>query len=1093
MHRVASSSFPVRRRVFGGVLGALVGALIIAAPSALGADSDASPLAAPAASVSPAPTAEPTPEPTPAPHPKPTPEPTPAPTPEPTPEPTPAPQAIELAALGEAVYGDAPLMLDASASSGLPVSFSAAGPCAISEGGLALTGAGTCTVTAAQAGDTDWQPAPDAVARLEIAPAPQAIELAALGEAVYGDAPLMLDASASSGLPVSFSAAGPCAISEGSLALTGAGTCTVTAAQAGDTDWQPAPDAVARLEIAPAPQAIELAALGEAVYGDAPLMLDASASSGLPVSFSAAGPCAISEGGLALTGAGTCTVTAAQAGDTDWQPAPDAVARLEIAPAPQAIELAALGEAVYGDAPLMLDASASSGLPVSFSAAGPCAISEGGLALTGAGTCTVTAAQAGDTDWQPAPDAVARLEIAPAPQAIELAALGEAVYGDAPLMLDASASSGLPVSFSAAGPCAISEGGLALTGAGTCTVTAAQAGDTDWQPAPDAVARLEIAPAPQAIELAALGEAVYGDAPLMLDASASSGLPVSFSAAGPCAISEGSLALTGAGTCTVTAAQAGDTDWQPAPDAVARLEIAPAPQAIELAALGEAVYGDAPLMLDASASSGLPVSFSAAGPCAISEGGLALTGAGTCTVTAAQAGDTDWQPAPDAVARLEIAPAPQAIELAALGEAVYGDAPLMLDASASSGLPVSFSAAGPCAISEGSLALTGAGTCTVTAAQAGDTDWQPAPDAVARLEIAPAPQAIELAALGEAVYGDAPLMLDASASSGLPVSFSAAGPCAISEGGLALTGAGTCTVTAAQAGDTDWQPAPDAVARLEIAPAPQAIELAALGDRLLGEPPIIVAASSSSGLPVALWAVGDCRLDEGALVLTAAGECAIFAQQAGDADYLPTPTVGEVVSIIGPITERTNLRGKAATELPGTLLGDGAKVRSAFSVDDHPREYFAIAVKPGDVVKADLVNKGPGARYLLEPLAEAGLGDVRGSEQDDAGASLTWRARGTGILSLAVVAAEEVGIGPRRLHARGSHQAGRARPHRAQRQGGVGCPAGLRPHRIVGQGVRRHGSGRPGRQPEAEARRRDSPWSRGQLRAQPGPHARRRR
>jgi hypothetical protein len=86
-------------------------------------------------------------------------------------------------------------------------------------------------------------------------------------------------------------------------------------------------------------------------------------------------------------------------------------------------------------------------------------------------------------------------------------------------------------------------------------------------------------------------------------------------------------------------------------------------------------------------------------------------------------------------------------------------------------------------------------------------------------------------------------------------------------------------------------------------------------------------------------------------------------------------------------------------------------VRSAFSVDDHPREYFAIAVKPGDVVKADLVNKGPGARYLLEPLAEAGLGDVRGSEQDDAGASLTWRARGTGILSLAVVAAEEVGSG----------------------------------------------------------------------------------
>ncbi len=69
---------------------------------------------------------------------------------------------------------------------------------------------------------------------------------------------------------------------------------------------------------------------------------------------------------------------------------------------------------------------------------------------------------------------------------------------------------------------------------------------------------------------------------------------------------------------------------------------------------------------------------------------------------------------------------PQTISFGSLANVPYGQAPMTLLATASSGLPVSFSATGACAVSGGSLSITGAGTCLVTANQAGNLSWLPA-------------------------------------------------------------------------------------------------------------------------------------------------------------------------------------------------------------------------------------------------------------------------------------------------------------------------------------------------------------------------------
>ena len=66
----------------------------------------------------------------------------------------------------------------------------------------------------------------------------------------------------------------------------------------------------------------------------------------------------------------------------------------------------------------------------------------------------------------------------------------------------------------------------------------------------------------------------------------------------------------------------------------------------------------------------------------------------------------------------------QTITFGTLANHTYGDAPVTLSASASSGLSVSFSVlSGPASITGNTLTITGAGTVTVRAAQAGNATY----------------------------------------------------------------------------------------------------------------------------------------------------------------------------------------------------------------------------------------------------------------------------------------------------------------------------------------------------------------------------------
>ena len=68
----------------------------------------------------------------------------------------------------------------------------------------------------------------------------------------------------------------------------------------------------------------------------------------------------------------------------------------------------------------------------------------------------------------------------------------------------------------------------------------------------------------------------------------------------------------------------------------------------------------------------------------------------------------------------------QDVSLVPLDDVTYGDPPQVLEASASTGLPVTLSATGPCTIADATVVIEGAGDCLVTASQAGNEDYLPA-------------------------------------------------------------------------------------------------------------------------------------------------------------------------------------------------------------------------------------------------------------------------------------------------------------------------------------------------------------------------------
>jgi len=394
------------------------------------------------------------------------------------------------------------------------------------------------------------------------------------------------------------------------------------------------------------------------------------------------------------------------------------------------------------------------------------------------------------------------------------------------------------------------------------------------------------------------------DEPFEIDASSTSGLPVSFVLeSGPAVVNGNRVILTGsAGTVRISATQRGSLDYNAAQDIVRVFEVVKVNQSITFENIADKRVIDPPFRLKANADSELPISYKIlSGPATLSGDTLKLTGnSGTVTIEATQPGNDAFRPALPVKQSFNVNLVSQTLTLSPIPNQSVEDSIVILDAVTSSGLPVSFEVTeGPATISGNTCFLQGkGGIVTVSASQPGNEVYESAPQQSVSFEVLRLSQEIQFESVTDKRIFDAPFSIKANASSGLPITLSVVeGPANLTVDTVVLSqAAGKVILEAQQEGNDRYNPAPAKRISFLVNKETQSITFDPISDQLLAKDSVKLSANSSSGLPVTFQLVngpGFIQNDSIVYFTGFSGEIVVRATQAGSNIYEPASPIDQ--------------------------------------------------------------------------------------------------------------------------------------------------------------------------------------------------------
>ena len=177
---------------------------------------------------------------------------------------------------------------------------------------------------------------------------------------------------------------------------------------------------------------------------------------------------------------------------------------------------------------------------------------------------------------------------------------------------------------------------------------------------------------------------------------------------------------------------------------------------------------------------------------------------------------------------------------------------------------------------------------------------------------------------------------EAITTGGLVVSLSASGACSydVASNSVLLNSVGKCSITASQAGDANYLPAPSITRSFEIIKTAQTIEVEEFDAQDLAESqgltfsftseaetPDVVITSSTTDV---------CTVDGNEVTFEAVGDCKLTFTRAGNAYYEAAPTVNRTIEII-------------------SSAGDGT--------EESPADFGTEVIKEGISVTVDAINE----------------------------------------------------------------------------------------------------------------------------------------
>ncbi len=773
-------------------------------------------------------------------------------------------QTITFEPLSSKTYGDSPFTLTATSDSGLPVSFKSKNTsiATISGDELTIVGAGEVQIAAFQDGDDSYNEADTVFQTLTINKAEQIITFSDIATKTFGDVDFDLEASSDAGLPVTFTTNNDLVSIDGStITINGAGNVTITAHQEGNTNYSPAETVEKELVVNKADQTISFSALTNKTYGDDDFDLGGSSSSTLELSYSSDNESVITVSGSTATivGVGNANITASQAGDDNYNTADPVQQSITIEKGTQTITFPNPGEKSLDEETFELNASASSGLTISYESSNESILSiDGNIAtMHTEGTVDITVRQIGNDNYLAADPVMESVTIKTG-QTITFDALNEKSIGDDSFTLEATASSGLTVAYTSSNEdvATVSGDTVTIIGAGTTVIVASQAGNETYVAAEDVSQELVVNKLDQQITFSALESMTFGDDDLSLSATSDAGLSITYSSSNEnvATISGNLLTIVGAGSTEITASQAGDDTYN-ASQASQSLIVNKMSQEINLQPVSNLTFGDDPIQLDISSSSGLDVTLTSSNPDVLSiEGNIGtILGAGSVTVIANQSGNDNYEAASETNIDIAIAKGTPTLTFDIPNDKVYGDSAFELEFTSNSTGSVTLASADTeiVSISNNQITIVGAGLVELTATISATDDYEGL-SVTKQLAIAKKSQSISFSLDNEINYTTTPLSLNGIATSELVVSYqtSDAEVATIEDGNLFLHNTGEVSITAIQIGDENYEAADEVTVTIQVVANSQTINFEEISDLTYGVDAFQISATASSGLPV---------------------------------------------------------------------------------------------------------------------------------------------------------------------------------------------------------------------------------------------------
>jgi sugar lactone lactonase YvrE len=469
------------------------------------------------------------------------------------------------------------------------------------------------------------------------------------------------------------------------------------------------------------------------------------------------------------------------------------------------------------------------------------------------------------------------------------------------------------------------------------------------------------AQAAQTITFAAIPPQTYGGGAVPLNATASSSLPVSFSVtSGPATVSGNLLIVTGVGSVTVQASQAGNAGYAPATPVAQTFVVNPAATTITWGAPTPITYGTALGAPQLNATANVPGSFVYSPPA----GAVLGAGSQTLSVSFTPTDSADYNSSSGSVT-LQVNPAATTVTWAQPAPITYGTALGATQLNATANVPGSFLYAPP----SGTVLNAGSQTLSVTFTPTDGTDYSSSNGAVT-LQVNPASQVITFTQNAPAVAPyNTSFTVAATASSGLPVSFISSGVCSNVGGAFTITsGSGTCTVTALQSGNSNYLAAPTVKEVVTAAKATPTVTFTGAPVSAPYQSTFTVTATANSGVTPAITTNSACSISGTTVTMTSGtGKCTVTAKWAATAYFLAasasqtTTAVKLLPTVIwatpAPITYGTALSGSQLNATSnvagsfvyspsaGTVLGAGSQTLSVTFTPTLTQNYTTSTVK----------------------------------------------------------------------------------------------------------------------------------------------------